>query len=67
MIGYFKEGAREGRGKYKWNDNSYYEGEWKGDKMHGRGKYGAADGVVTEGFFEDDNLISLDEFYSSIN
>jgi hypothetical protein len=57
MIGYFKEGAREGRGRYKWNDNSYYDGEWKGDKMHGRGVYCSADSVITEGFFEDDNLV----------
>ena len=51
IIGFFKEGAREGRGRYKWNDNSFYDGEWKGDKMHGRGMYSSAEGVVTEGYF----------------
>jgi hypothetical protein len=42
---------REGYGKYKWNDNSYYEGEWKNDKMNGKGVYCSAEGVTTEGIF----------------
>lgn len=41
-----------------WIDNSYYEGEWKSDKMNGRGTYRGTDGTITKGFFENDNLIS---------
>lgn len=49
---------RFGKGIYKWTDGSYYEGEWKADKMNGRGTYCNAEGVVTKGVFEDDNLIA---------
>lgn len=42
---------RFGQGKYMWIDNSYYEGEWKSDKMNGKGTYRATDGTITRGYF----------------
>ena len=32
-----------------WQDNSYFEGEWKEDFMHGKGKMVHADGDIYEG------------------
>lgn len=49
---------RYGKGVYRWIDGSYYDGEWKADKMNGRGMYKGVDGTVTKGIFEDDNLIT---------
>jgi hypothetical protein len=49
---------RFGKGIYKWTDGSYYDGEWKADKMNGRGLYRGVDGSITKGVFEDDNLIA---------
>ncbi len=48
---------RFGKGKYQWIDGSYYDGEWKADKMNGKGKYKSIDGVITQGYFENDNLV----------
>lgn len=33
--GFKKNSMREGRGKYTHPNGSYYEGEWKRNKMHG--------------------------------
>ena len=41
-----------------WIDNSYYDGEWKADKMNGKGVYQGVDGSITKGIFEDDNLVT---------
>lgn len=38
---------RYGKGKYQWIDGSYYDGQWKQDKMNGRGVYRSSDGTVT--------------------
>lgn len=48
---------RFGKGKYAWTDGSFYDGEWKADKMNGMGAYRGADGSVTKGIFENDNLV----------
>ena len=49
---------RFGKGKYMWIDGSYYDGEWKSDKMNGMGTYQGTDGVITKGYFENDNLVN---------
>ncbi len=36
--GYKKNGMRNGKGKFYYQDGGYYEGEWKDNKMHGYGK-----------------------------
>lgn len=51
------EGNRFGKGKYSWTDGSFYDGEWKRDKMNGLGIYRGNDGSVVKGVFVDDNLI----------
>ena len=47
---------RHGKGYYKWEDKSAYEGEWCKDKMHGFGAYMNQVGEVVEGMFEHDNF-----------
>jgi hypothetical protein len=42
---------RFGNGKYQWIDGSFYDGDWKADKMNGNGRYRSTDGVLTEGVF----------------
>lgn len=49
---------RYGQGIYQWIDGSYYNGEWKADKMNGKGSYRSVDGIITEGIFENDNIVS---------
>jgi hypothetical protein len=48
-------------GKYAWTDGSFYEGEWKRDKMNGQGLYRGTDGAITKGLFVDDNLVEHDD------
>lgn len=38
--GEWKNGKRDGHGKYVWPDKSFYEGEWVEDKANGKGKLG---------------------------
>jgi len=33
-----KSGQKNGWGKFKFEEGSFYEGEWKKDQMHGFGK-----------------------------
>ena len=47
---------RHGKGYYKWDDKSGYEGEWFKDKMHGYGVYMNQNGEIVEGLFENDNF-----------
>ena len=48
-IGEFKDGKRDGEGKWV-IDESSYEGEWKLDEFHGKGKF-IHQGDVQEGFW----------------
>ena len=52
---------RHGKGRYKWEDESGYEGEWFKDKMHGYGVYVNSEGEIVEGFFEEDNFVGKEE------
>ena len=48
--GYYKNGMRNGRGRYIYQNGNMYEGEWKDDRMHGRGKYITGDGSEFDGY-----------------
>ncbi len=40
---------KEGKGIFKWNDNEYYEGEFKEDRIEGYGIHHWPDGSVYKG------------------
>ena len=54
--GEFKDGKREGYGKFNNKDGSYYyEGQWFNDKMNGKGKlYDKNNNIIYDGDFEND-------------
>lgn len=54
--GEFKDGKREGYGKFNNKDGSYYyEGQWFNDKMNGKGKlYDQNNNIIYDGDFEND-------------
>jgi len=43
---------RHGKGRYRWDDKSGYEGDWYNDRMHGYGVYVTTDGEVVQGIFK---------------
>ena len=53
-IGEFKEGLRNGRGRFEFNNGDKYEGEWKNDKKEGKGILFFKDGNKYEGDFKND-------------
>lgn len=52
--GMWKEGMREGRGRFLYSDGSCYEGEWKQNLKHGFGKRTSRGGLVYEGEYVQD-------------
>ena len=38
-VGQYCDNKRDGKGTCYWNNGSWYEGEWKQDKMEGEGTY----------------------------
>ena len=38
-IGRWKDGLRDGIGKFVWNNGDMYNGTWSNDKRHGQGVY----------------------------
>ena len=50
--GSFKNGLRNGLGKYTMPDGFTYEGEWKDDQIQGKGVARYPTGQIFEGFFE---------------
>ena len=55
--GEFKNGEREGYGKYIWEDGEYYIGQWLKGKKHGKGIIYYKDGKIRyEGEFKNDKL-----------
>ena len=59
--GEFKDGKKDGKGKYIENRN-VYDGEWVSGKRHGHGKYTWADGRVYVGEFKDDKQYGKGEY-----
>jgi hypothetical protein len=51
-TGPFKEGLKQGQGKYAWQNGSSYEGAFNADNIEGEGKYISADGSVYQGQFK---------------
>ncbi len=45
----FKDGKKDGQGKYTWANGDIYEGEWKNDKRTWQGKCTWANGDIYEG------------------
>ena len=50
--GSFKNGLRNGLGKYTMPDGFKYEGEWKDDQIQGKGVARYPTGQIYEGFFK---------------
>ena len=48
-IGQWKDGLRDGIGKFTWNNGDTYEGTWVEDKRHGQGIYVWHDGSKYKG------------------
>ena len=48
---------RNGFGKYTWNSNKYYEGEWSNGKQNGKGVY-IKNGVRTEGILIQGKIVN---------
>ena len=53
-IGTFKNGLREGKGIFYFNNGDRYEGDWKNDKREGKGIYYYNDGDRYEGNYRND-------------
>jgi|PlaIllAssembly_1097288.scaffolds.fasta_scaffold467121_1 hypothetical protein len=51
--GDFFKGIPEGRGKYKWANGSWYDGEWKNGMRNGEGKFVSGDTVI-QGYWKAD-------------
>lgn len=54
--GSFVRGLPSGKGLYRWEDGSYYEGEWKNGKKDGKGKL-VQNSTETTGFWKNDEYI----------
>ena len=52
-IGPRKNGKKEGKGKFEWNDGSIYEGEFHNDKIEGMGDLTIPDKGTYHGLFKD--------------
>lgn len=49
------EGKRHGKGKFFYKEGSYYDGEWKENKMHGFGTLYYPDGrIAYQGEWKED-------------
>jgi antitoxin component YwqK of YwqJK toxin-antitoxin module len=49
------DGMRHGKGKFFYKEGSYYDGEWKNNKMHGFGTLYYPDGCIAyQGEWKDD-------------
>jgi hypothetical protein len=45
----FVKGKKCGKGLFKWNDQSYYTGDFKDENFHGYGEYYWPDGRIYKG------------------
>lgn len=52
--GYYKNGKRNGKGKYSFTNGDYYEGDFVDGLFHGHGRYVFANGDFYEGPYKDD-------------
>lgn len=56
-------GWRIGKGKMKYSDGSYYEGEWKDNLRHGKGTLVFDDGAKYVGEFKNDYMNGVGTYY----
>ena len=49
--GEYKDGLKDGKGRFFYVVGSVYDGQWKEDQKHGEGKETYADGAVYDGLF----------------
>ena len=54
--GQFRNGKREGKGIYYYNDGNRYEGDWKNGIKEGKGIYYYNDGNRYEGYWKNDKF-----------
>ena len=47
---------KNGKGKFFWNDNKYYDGQWVNNRQHGKGLI-YYDGKEVEGIFRFGKII----------
>jgi hypothetical protein len=52
-TGEFKNGNKQGKGKFEWKTGSVFEGEYLNDSRNGLGKHQLASGKIYEGNFMD--------------
>ena len=45
-VGQVKNNKRSGKGLFYYKDNSYYDGNWKDNRMHGRGSLFDSNGML---------------------
>ena len=57
-VGYWKDGKREGYGKFFYSNGTIFEGYWKNDKKEGFGIYYFQDRTKILGVFKNDILIN---------
>lgn len=64
-IGQIKNGKRNGRGLFYYNDGSYYEGYWRDNKMHGKGSLYYSNGSLAyDGNWYMDNFHGKGKIYN---
>ena len=56
-IGKWKNGMKNGFGRYLYSDGDIYEGEWINDKKEGKGKMIYNDGSIEDGIWENGEFI----------
>ena len=57
-----KSGERQGYGRLKWPDGSYFEGYWVDNKAEGRGVFKTAESQFLEGEWKKDRATGLGVF-----
>ncbi len=66
--GEFKNGKREGRGIYTWDNGDKYDGEWKNGERSGRGVFTWSDGDKYAGEYKNNFKDGLGVFrWSNVN
>ncbi|CAD8047630.1 unnamed protein product [Paramecium sonneborni] len=58
-IGQMKDGQMEGRGKFIWNENNFYHGEFKNNMRHGIGSSKNQNGQIEIAKWENDQKVQV--------
>ena len=57
---------KNGKGEYYWNNDDYYKGEWKNDKLYGNGTLLYYNNDIYEGYFKENLRDGKGIFYSKL-